>query len=102
MAPSDMLLCVGKFEGYNNNLLLAKAGQAVGLNSGVNLSIAPPDASNDTGEIGIVKPVDMPTPKPTPTSNNKGALQIVSDHADEKTALIVGGIAIGLAVLWFL
>ena len=99
MAPSDMLLRIGKFEGYNNNLLIAKADQAVGLNSGVNLSIAPPDASNDTGEIGIVKPVDMP--KPTLTNSNTGAMQIVSDHADEKTALIVGGIAIGLAVLWF-
>ena len=98
MAPSDMLLRIGKIEGYNNNLLIAEADQKVGLNSDVNLSIAPTDASNDTGEIGIVKLVDMTTP----TITSKVDMRIVSDHADEKTALIVGGIAIGLVVLWFL
>ena len=98
MAPSDMLLRIGKIEGYNNNLLIAEADQTVGLNGDVNLSIAPTDASNDTGEIGIVKPVNMTTP----TITSKVDMRILSDHADEKTALIVGGIAIGLVVLWFL
>ena len=94
-----MLLRVGQDAGYNNEILIAKAGQAVRLNSGINLSIAPPDASNDTGEIGIVKPVDM-LAKPSPTTSNAWGLQVDTTHAEEMTALIVSGIAIGLAVLW--
>ena len=95
MAPGDMLLRINQaWQATTMRSLIAMGEQPLGLNSGVNLSAAPPDAY--TGETGIVKPVEA---KPSPTSNAWG-LQVDTAHADEMTALIVGGIAIGLAVLW--
>lgn len=104
MAPSDMLLRIGRVVGYNNEIVIATESQTLGLNGGLNRPIAPPDAANDTGEVGLVEPPPLPkasnpSPRDVPTAAQKaGALQ----HADEKTALVVGGIAIGLLMLWLL
>ena len=101
-----------------------------GLNKGVAPSVAPPDAANDTGERGLVKPMSVDSPseattsqsgavskphpasaKPNPTSTKPHPTSATTTaaakadyeaHEDEKTALIVGSIAIGLGLLWFL
>ena len=102
MIPSDMLLHLGKIMGYNNNIITATDEQPVGLHSGLNKSIAPQDAENDTGEEGLVKPdrgsrtTQSPAPKSRPSRIGN------TDHEDEKTALIVAGVAAGLLALWVL
>ena len=118
MAPGDMLLRVGKVAGYNNLIIIATDAQSLGLNSDLNKDVAPPDAANDTGEGGLVKPAsgDITTQPPAPAASEATTSQpddtstkqdiataySNSDHEDEKTALVVGGIAIGLGLLWFL
>ena len=115
MAPGDMLLRIGKIAGYNNLLVVATHAQSLRLNSGLNKVAAPPDAANDTGEKGLVNPVSTAQPLEATTSQpGAGAASAKpdlattasakadhEDHEDEK-ALVVGGIAIGLGLLWFL
>ena len=113
MAPGDLLLRIGKIVGYNNNIIFATSAQHLGLNKGLNKDAAPPpppppDAANDTGEKGLVKPMGTETTtsqtaaKPTPATTTAAAKADHEAHEDEKTALIVGSIAIGLGLLWFL
>ena len=106
MAPGDLLLRIGKIVGYNNNIIVATRAQSLGLNK----SVAPPDAANDTGEKGLVKPMGAEattsqhpaTAKPTPATTTAAEKADHEAHEEEKTALIVGSIAIGLGLLWFL
>ena len=116
MAPGNMLLRVGKKVGYNNLLVIATSEQHLGSNIGLNKIVAPPDAANDTGEKGLVIPmgVDSPSkattiqrgaasakPHPDAATATAAAKADHEDHEDEKTALIVGSIAIGLGLLWW-
>ena len=111
MAPSDMLLRVGKKAGYNNLIVIATGSQTLGLNRDLNVSVAPPDAANDTGEKGLVDDppaiggpaANQPAAAISPATNQPATNQPISpatNHEDEKTALIVGGIAVGLLFLW--
>ena len=108
MAPGNMLLRVGKIVGYNNLLVIATSEQHLGSNIGLNKIVAPPDAANDTGERGLVKPMSAARPSEATTSQPPTTPDIAAAkadyeaHEDEKTALIVGSIAIGLGLLWFL
>ena len=112
LAPGDMLLRVGKIAGYNNEIIIATSAQHLGWNSDLNEDTAPPDAANDTGEKELVKPMGVDPPskattsqsgaKPHPDAATAAAKADYEAHEDEKTALIVGGIAIGLGLLWFL
>ena len=123
MAPSDMLLRIGQVAGYNNEIIVApKEGLRLGLN--VSINDTPPEAPEvpeDPKESGsstsgvLVKPqepsppqkkeVRPPTP-PAPSASrpviNKTAASPLEDHEDEKGAVIVGGVALGLMALWFL
>lgn len=101
MAPSDMLLRIGRAVGYNNNIVIATGDQTLGFNVGLNLLQAPP--STDTGETGLVMPQEPQLPAPilkdVPTAAQKAD---AAQHADEKSALVVGGVAVGLLALWLL
>ena len=110
LAPGDMLLRVGKIAGYNNEIIIATSAQHLGWNSDLNEDTAPPDAANDTGEKGLVKPMgavseattSQTAAKPTPATTTAADKADHEAHEDEKTALIVGSIAMGLGLLWFL
>ena len=113
MAPGNMLLRMDKRVGYNNLLVIATSEQHLGSNIGLNKGAAPPpDAANDTGEKGLVIPMGVDSPseaitsqrgaKPHPDAATAAAKADYEAHEDEKTALIVGGIAVGLGLLWFL
>ena len=115
IAPGNMLLRVGKIVGYNNLLVIATSAQLLGSNIGLNKIVAPPDAANDTGEKGLVMSMGVDPPseatnsqrgaKPHPASAATATAAAKADHEaheDEKTALIVGSIIIGLGLLWFL
>ena len=119
MAPGDLLLRIGKIVGYNNNIIIATSAQRLGLNKGLNKgvsplatpsSVAPPDAANDTGEKGLFIPMGADSEattgqtaaKPTPATTTAADKADHEAHEDEKTALIVGSIVIGLGLFWFL
>ena len=109
MAPSDMLLQVGQVKGYNNDIVIATPDQTLGVNTNVNVIQAPPDASNDTGESGLVKPQSKElateaTGEPQSEDPVIPAHLAVKGqiHDDMKTALIVGSVVVGLVALWFL
>ena len=51
-----MLLHVGYVVGYNNLIIIATEAQTLGRNSSLNIIVAPPNATNDTGERGLVEP----------------------------------------------
>ena len=118
MAPSNMLLRVGNVAGYNNLIIVATDAQSMGLNSALNMVDAPPDAANHTGEMGLVQPdgersrhyvstTQRHSVSTTMTTSRRSVTESVlgkqvggnSDHEDEKTALIVGGVSAGLLVL---
>ena len=112
MAPGNMLLRMDKRVGYNNLLVIATSEQLLGSNIGLNKGVGPPDAANNTGEKGLVIPMGVDPPseatnsqrgaKPHPDAATAAAKADYEAHEDEKTALIVGIIAIGLGLLWFL
>ena len=101
MAPSDMLLRVGRIAGYNNKIVIATADQTVGIiNNDVNTDPVPP--TTETGEKGIIVPDnDVNTEKGIIVPDNQKNIEL-SNHEDEKTALIVGSIAAGLVFIWIL
>lgn len=111
MAPGDMLLRVGRIAGYNNLIVIATDAVTLGLNANLNrIAAAPPDAQNDTGEKGLhrppptpeVLPVQGPGPQGTANGTSAESQSAANNHEDEKTALVVGGIALGLLTLWLL
>lgn len=100
MAPSDMDLRVGQISGYNNLIVIASEKHTLGLNLAANAEPVPEPTG--TGEKGIVTPQEQAQQAPTqvgpavqPADKADGQL-----HADEKTALVVGAVGVGLAVLW--
>ena len=107
MAPSDMLLRIGQVEGYNNEIVIAKSHLTLGENAGVNVSDAPPNAANHTGETGLVAS-SVPTVaershgvETSSDSTTSSTTSSAKTHESDKTALVVGGVAIGLLLLWF-
>ena len=110
LARGDMLPRIGKIAGYNNEIIIATSAQQLGWNSDLNEDTVPPDAANDTGEKGLVKPMgadseaatSQTAAKPTPATTTAAEKADHEAHEDEKTTLIVGSIAIGLGLLWFL
>jgi hypothetical protein len=102
MAPSDMQLQIGRVAGYNNEIIIATAeGLTLGRNAGLNAERIVPIS---TGETGVVHPMNaLPTTPPTIVAQVEPVLRAEAEqHDDEKTALIVGGIVVGLLVLFFL
>ena len=99
MSPSDMLLRVAQVAGYNNQIIIITSGQVLGLNMGFNTSDASPDVTNDTRETGPVKAQKSQLPLTTAGSQPQEKAN-ADQHENEKTALIVGGIAIRLVGLW--
>ena len=104
MVPSDMRLHVGTIRGYNNLIIIAPVGQPLGVSPDINS--APVPAPVETGETGLVVPQqgdDTPSTAAThsvaPPSNPPEQTQEAQDHDDEKTALVVAGIALGLVSL---
>ena len=106
IAPSDMRLNFSFDAGYINQIFIAPDGQPLGVSLGINDSPVPPPV--ETGETGLVVPQQsdtlQSTAAPDPPSNPPEQTQKAQEHEDEKAALVVGGIAIGLAAmaLWAL
>jgi hypothetical protein len=101
MAPSNMELHVGKIAGYNNEIIVATKDQKLGVNDGV----------NPTPTFRVPQPGDMastppPAPKPPSRHMTKPPSHLLPEsgrqHDNEKTALIVGGVAVGLFAIWML
>ena len=86
MAPSDMRLHIGSVAGYNNEIIIAPVGQSLGVSADINAAAKVPQTLN--------------VPSTAPSTDEKTAPS--TDHEDEKTALIVSSIVIGIAALWFL
>ena len=108
MAPSDMRLHIGTaIAGYNNRIIIAPAGQPLGVSPDTNSTPVP--APVETGETGLVVPQthDKPAtavthsvapPTPVPVASQQQA-QKAQDHEDEKTALVAAGVVLGLVTL---
>ena len=85
MAPSDLELKIGRINNYNNNIVIATETEELGFNANLNSVHSQTKASEIIKETTpIIKTTKPPTPK----------------HEDEKTALIVGSITVGLLTLW--
>ena len=112
MAPSDMRLHIGTaIAGYNNQIIIAPAGQPLGVSPDINNTPVP--APVETGETGLVVPQthDKPDtsgvttmthsvapPTPVPVASQQQT-QKAQDHEDEKTALVAAGVVVGLVSL---
>ena len=80
MSPSDMVLQIGTIVGYNNKIVIATENQTLGFNNDVNVK---PVAQT------LSEPV-----KPEPEQKYEN-----DTHEDNKTAIIVGSIVVGIGVL---
>ena len=96
MAPSNMRLKVVQIAGYNNEIVIATDKQTLGINSDVNSSVIP-----QPKEVGIVKPQSPRIIKPSKPHLHPDVVSQNNQHVDEKTALVVGGVAVGLLMIWF-
>ena len=105
MAPGDMLLNINPgIAGYNNKIQKAPAGLPIGtVDSKAVINSAPVQGlqhgSFDDGKIAGPPLGDRPTP--TGSSTLPAAhVAAARAHSEEKKALVVGGIAVGLVALW--
>ena len=88
MIPSDLQLQIGTITNYNNEIVIATSDQKLGLNPSIN-----------NLHINTVI-TSGPSPKPVsplPVIEKK----VTEKHEATKTALVVGGISIGLIFLYF-
>ena len=103
MAPSDMLLKVGQIEGYNNKIVIAGPGVVVGGNAGLNMATLPP----------VETPEETPpaTEPQTSQGDSSPVLELrrkvdegldLDAHEEQRLALVLGGVAVGLVALWLL
>ena len=95
MAPGDMELRIGTIQYYNNEIVVATTNQKLGLNGEVNTKHTPPPIIVSAGTSTIKHGIPEPTSVVTPVL--KSDVIPAKDHENNKTALIVGGIAIGLS-----
>ena len=97
MAPSDMLLNVGRVSGYNNKILVATKNMTPGQNSRLNAEKLPltPAVSTDRPSIVASKQDDA---KPMQTADVPQAAN--SGHEDTKTLITVA--AIGTGIIYYL
>lgn len=100
MFPSDMQLHIGQIKEYNNKIVIVTAGMQLGSNTHVNNPMSPAVATAATPQG-----VDLRTPRPPPhvpqpTTSIEEKL-MTDQHEGEKTALVVGVVAIRIIALWF-
>ena len=121
MAPSDMRLHIGTaIAGYNNQIIIAPAGQPLGVSPDTNNTPVP--APVETGETGLVVPqthdkpdtsgvrtmTQAPSAVAPPMTHSVVPVvppeqtQKAQDHEDEKTALVAAGVVLGLVSLWLM
>lgn len=92
MIPSDLQLQIGTITNYNNEIVIATSDQKLGLNPSIN------DANIKT----VLKSSPSPQPpSPLPLTDKRVEVSTAENHESTKTALVVGGIAIGLIFLYF-
>ncbi|KAL4225262.1 hypothetical protein ACF0H5_015950 [Mactra antiquata] len=110
MSPSNMELRIGTIQDYNNEIVVATDNQNLGVNNGVNNQPVPPKQHVEL-EGTPTKPKPIP-PKPIPPKQHvelppkpippkPKPTCVVDQHEDNKTALIVGSIVVGLTALLF-
>ena len=95
MAPSDMLMRVGQAVGYNNEIVIAAGSLPLGHND-VN-GVA--DKLETHGSFSENKIAGPPTSGGSTPADPLPAID--ATHEEQKRALIVGSIVIGLLGLWF-
>ena len=61
MAPSDMVLQIGKINGYNNKIQVAGPDQKLGLNEDVSLKNTTPDPKSTSDNTDDSHQKDVPT-----------------------------------------
>ena len=110
MAPSNMELRIGTIQGYNNEIVIAGPGQKLGVNMNINKPEPAPNVPGMGGPAaGPAQPADppgiaaaRPAPPADPVSGEAAPRSGLEDHEDEITAIVVGGVALGLLSLWLL
>ena len=102
MAPSDMLLRIGQVSGYNNEIVIATSAQTLGINTTLNKVVVPAVPPHSTGfETNFVNPKQVATVQERPVVPIvQPTAASASAHDEEKTALIIGGVAISALIIW--
>ena len=108
MSPSNMELQIGTIRDYNNEIVIAGQGQNLGFNHGINAAVenflpakdmeGPAARPARPAEVEPVKPTQPALSLPVQTF----AAEEVAEgqaHYDGRTALVVGGVAIGIGWL---
>jgi hypothetical protein len=104
MSPSNMELRIGTIEDYNNEIVVATGEQTLGVNNTVNAKLVTHTSQHTTIQ-GTTTKKSLPEPKKSdikPLQENKpfpDNKQPNILHEDNKTALIIGSIAIGFITL---
>ena len=103
MSPSDMILQIGTIAGYNNKIVIATENQTLGFNSDVNVKPVAPTTQPATIQ-GTPTKKSLPEPVKHQTVQTKNQPIVIStkeaiQHEDNKTALIVGSMVIGIVAL---
>ena len=123
LAPSDMELHLGTFQGYNNEVRIAVSDAGISHNPGINESepigpgagttgrkIAPPAGTVHRGPQADV-PFAVPEKHvssssmgtktaPSSAAEQQQRRKQVAAHEKEKVALVTAGIVLGLLALW--
>ena len=98
MAPSDMLMRVGKVAGFNNEIIVATKDLPLGRTHVNGVAEVPQTHGSFQDEkIAAAPQADPPATKPSGTSIKAAARA----HEEEKRALVIGGVAVGLVALCF-
>lgn len=104
MSPSNMELRIGTIKDYNNEIVVATNNQKLGLNNDINNQPVPPKQNVEVKGTPTKKSLPEPK-KETEIQHSKEAELIIQkskasiQHEDNKRAIIVGGIVIGIVAL---
>ena len=95
MSPSDMMLKIGDISGYNNEIVIATNNLSLGQNK-VNESVEAPQTHGSFSDNKIAPNNPIPLQEVHP---RRKATKSTKEHEANKTALVVGGIGVGVIAI---
>lgn len=100
MLPSDLQLQIGTITNYNNEIIIASDTQPLGKGEELNSEIRTMLQPYHNEQKQSVTSEDHAAGEDHSVTSDDQAVSISDDHESQKTALVIGGVGVGLLLLY--